>query len=116
MSVLVTGGAGFIGSHLTEALLERGETVWVLDDLSTGNLQNIWHLFEHPRFHFVEGSVLDEGVLAETMRQCRKVYHFGSRRWRQVSRGRPLAHFRDECAGHGNRAPMGASAGAARCW
>jgi UDP-glucose 4-epimerase len=78
MSVLVTGGAGFIGSHLTEALLERGETVWVLDDLSTGNLQNIWHLFEHPRFHFVEGSVLDEGVLAETMRHCRKVYHLAA--------------------------------------
>ncbi len=78
MAVLVTGGAGFIGSHLSEALLERGEEVWVLDNLSTGNLQNIWHLFDHPRFHFVEGSVLDEVKLQEAMRPCRKVYHLAA--------------------------------------
>ncbi len=78
MAVLVTGGAGFIGSHLVEALLERGEEVWVLDNLSTGNLQNIWHLFDNPRFHFVEGSVLDEEKLLEAMRPCRKVYHLAA--------------------------------------
>ncbi len=78
MAVLVTGGAGFIGSHLVEVLLERGEEVWVLDNLSTGNLQNIWHLFDHPRFHFVEGSVLDEGKLVEAMNPCRKVYHLAA--------------------------------------
>lgn len=78
MSVLVTGGAGFIGSHLVEALLERGEEVWVLDDLSTGNLQNIWHLFDHPCFHFIEGSVLDETKLQEVMKPCRKVYHLAA--------------------------------------
>ncbi len=78
MGVLVTGGAGFIGSHLVEALLERGEEVWVLDNLSTGTLQNIWHLFDNPRFHFVEGSVLDETKLQEAMQHCRKVYHLAA--------------------------------------
>lgn len=78
MAVLVTGGAGFIGSHLVEALLERGEEVWVLDNLSTGNLQNIWHLFDNPRFHFLEGCILDEQRLAEAMSHCRKVYHLAA--------------------------------------
>ena len=59
MGVLITGGAGFIGSHLAEALLEKGEEVWVIDNLSTGNLKNIWHLFDNPHFHFIEGSLLD---------------------------------------------------------
>ncbi|MCS7185983.1 MAG: GDP-mannose 4,6-dehydratase [Armatimonadota bacterium] len=78
MAVLVTGGAGFIGSHLVEALLERGEEVWVIDNLSTGDLKNIWHLFENPRFHFVRGDILDEQRLAETMRYCHKVYHLAA--------------------------------------
>jgi UDP-glucose 4-epimerase len=78
MAVLVTGGAGFIGSHLVETLLEQGEEVWVLDDLSTGNMQNIWHLFDRPNFHFVVGSILDEQKLAEAMRNCRKVYHLAA--------------------------------------
>jgi nucleoside-diphosphate-sugar epimerase len=51
-SVLVTGGAGFIGSHLTGALLERGYPVTIVDDLSTGRFDNIAHLTDHPRFKF----------------------------------------------------------------
>lgn len=78
MAVLITGGAGFIGSHLAEALLESGEEVWVLDNLSTGSLRNIWHLIDNPRFHFVEGSILDESKLEEAMRSCRKVYHLAA--------------------------------------
>lgn len=78
MAVLITGGAGFIGSHLAEALLESGEEVWVLDNLSTGSLRNIWHLIDNPRFHFVEGSILDESELEEAMRSCRKVYHLAA--------------------------------------
>ena len=50
MRYLITGGAGFIGSHLAEALLGRGEEVFVLDDLSTGSVENIRHLKSHPRF------------------------------------------------------------------
>ncbi|MCX7642362.1 MAG: SDR family NAD(P)-dependent oxidoreductase [Armatimonadetes bacterium] len=78
MAVLVTGGAGFIGSHLVEALLKRGEEVWVIDNLSTGSLQNIQHLFCNPRFHFVEGDILDEQKLDEVMSYCCKVYHLAA--------------------------------------
>ena len=52
MRVLITGGAGFVGSHLCEALLERGDEVFVLDNLSTGSIDNITHLKTHPRFHY----------------------------------------------------------------
>src|SRR6187431_839285 len=51
MRVLITGGAGFVGSHLAEALLERGDEVFVIDDLSTGSIDNITHLKSHPKFH-----------------------------------------------------------------
>ena len=65
MRILVTGGAGFIGSHLAEQLLDRGHEVWVLDDLSTGSLNNL-KTFEHnPRFHFVKGSVTDPARVSE---------------------------------------------------
>jgi len=78
MAILVTGVAGFIGSHLVDTLLNLGEEVWVVDDLSTGNLQNVFHLFENPHFHFVEGSVLDESKLKEIMQPCRIVYHLAA--------------------------------------
>ena len=60
---LITGGAGFIGSHLAEALLERGCRVSAIDDLSTGSLDNIRHLLNHPDFHFAYSSISNEIVL-----------------------------------------------------
>lgn len=59
MRVLVTGGAGFLGSHLCDHLVERGDTVVCLDDLSSGRRDNVEHLLPSPRFHFLETSVLD---------------------------------------------------------
>ena len=59
-SYLVTGGAGFIGSHLVEALLARGDRVTALDNLSTGRLGNLDAVSSDPNFRFVHGSVLDE--------------------------------------------------------
>lgn len=78
MSVLVTGGAGFIGSHLVEALLESGQTVYVLDDLSTGSLRNIRHLFDHPNFHFELGNVLEREKLNDLASECRYIYHLAA--------------------------------------
>jgi UDP-glucose 4-epimerase len=78
MKVLVTGGAGFIGSHLVEALLGRGDEVWVIDDLSTGRKENIGHLEENCRFHWCYGSVLDKELVRRTIAHCDMVFHLAA--------------------------------------
>src|ERR687896_1168092 len=78
MRVLITGGAGFVGSHLAEALLARGDEVFVLDNLSTGSIDNIVHLKEHPRFHYTIDSVTNEPVLAELIDRCDVVVHLAA--------------------------------------
>jgi UDP-glucose 4-epimerase len=75
---LVTGGAGFIGSHLSELLLAHGREVYVLDDLSTGSIANIHHLREHPLFHLVVDSVLSPTVVNELVYKCDVVYHLAA--------------------------------------
>jgi UDP-glucose 4-epimerase len=76
--VLVTGGAGFIGSHLSELLLDDGAEVWVLDDVSTGSLANVSHLTERPGFHLVVESVLSPSVVSELVHKCDVVYHLAA--------------------------------------
>ncbi len=78
MRVLITGGAGFIGSHLGEAYLKRGDEVFVLDDLSTGSIENIRHLQRHPRFHYTIDSVRHQAVVAELVDQCDVVFHLAA--------------------------------------
>ena len=78
MRVLITGGAGFVGSHLAEALLERGDEVFVLDDLSTGAIENISHLKSHPKFHYTIDTVENEPVLAELIDRCDTVVHLAA--------------------------------------
>jgi nucleoside-diphosphate-sugar epimerase len=75
---LVTGGAGFIGSHLTEALLEAGHEVIVLDDLSTGRLANLAAVEAHPRLELAEGSVTDESLVRKLMAGADVVYHLAA--------------------------------------
>ncbi len=75
---LVTGGAGFIGSHLSEFLVARGWEVYVLDDLSTGSIANVEHLREHPLFHLVVDSVLSPTVVNELVYKCDVVYHLAA--------------------------------------
>ena len=78
MHVLITGGAGFIGSHLSERLLRQGDRVTVLDDLSTGRLENIAGLRSNADFQFVRGSVEDSSTVNLLMAQCNVVFHLAS--------------------------------------
>ena len=75
---LVTGGGGFVGSHLTEALLAKGHHVTVLDTFSTGQLPNLAQALEHPRFHFVQGSVFDEHLVDSLVHACDVVVHLAA--------------------------------------
>ena len=75
---LITGGAGFIGSHLAELLLDNGCEVYVLDDLSTGGLRNVAHLRERPEFHLVVDSVLNAAVVNELVYKADVVYHLAA--------------------------------------
>ncbi|HEX8410540.1 MAG TPA: GDP-mannose 4,6-dehydratase [Thermoanaerobaculia bacterium] len=78
MRVLITGGAGFIGSHLSDAYLERGDEVYIIDDLSTGSIDNIQHLKKHPRFHYTIDTVQNYAVLAELVDTCDVVFHLAA--------------------------------------
>lgn len=78
MYYLITGGAGFIGSHLAEGLLARGDAVTVLDDLSTGAIRNIRHLKGHPGFSYVVGSVENSPLLAELVDNADQVFHLAA--------------------------------------
>jgi len=75
---LITGGAGFIGSHLSDAYLERGDEVSIIDDLSTGSIENIAHLKSHPRFHYTIDSVHNQPLLAELIDGCDVVFHLAA--------------------------------------
>ena len=78
MRTLITGGCGFIGSHLAEALVSAGDEVTVLDDLSTGRIENIASLEGNPRFRILIGSVTDEELVHEAVKACDQVYHLAS--------------------------------------
>jgi UDP-glucose 4-epimerase len=75
---LITGGAGFIGSHLAELLLGDGWEVYALDDVSTGTLENVERLQGHPDFHLVVDSVLSPAVVNELVMKCDVVYHLAA--------------------------------------
>ncbi len=78
MKALVTGGAGFIGSHLVEQLLKDGQGVMVVDNLSTGSLKNIEGFHGYSRFSFVEGDVRDSGSMEGLVEQCDVVFHLAA--------------------------------------
>ena len=78
MRALITGGAGFIGSHLAEALLDAGHEVEVVDDLSTGSMENIEHLKNRHGFQYVIDSVTNEDLLAEQTDRCDVVFHLAA--------------------------------------
>ena len=90
MRVLVTGGAGFIGSHIVDRLIQDGHDVSALDDLSTGRYRNIRHLLDHPRFRFTEGSVLDVDLVDSEVARADVVYHMAAAVGVQLIVDRPL--------------------------
>ena len=77
-SVLVTGGAGFIGSHLVERLLKEGFEVVVLDNLSTGSLENLELCLENENFRFVKGSIIDEQMVRDALKDVEAVFHLAA--------------------------------------
>jgi UDP-glucose 4-epimerase len=78
MRALITGGAGFIGSHLAEALLDQGQHVIAIDDLSTGRIENIDHLLPHPNFQFVYENIRTETVMDRLVSECDTIYHLAA--------------------------------------
>ena len=78
MRVLITGGAGFIGSHLAERHLQRGDEVYIIDDLSTGSMENIQHIKNQPGFHYALDSVTNQQLVAELVDLCDQTYHLAA--------------------------------------
>lgn len=78
MRILITGGAGFIGSHLADAYLGRGDDVCVIDDLSTGRIENIQHLKGHPNFQYNIDTLHNKPLTAELIDQCDVVFHLAA--------------------------------------
>ena len=76
--MLVTGGAGFIGSHLVDSLLAQGEWVVVLDDLSTGKRQNLARHDADPRLRLIVGTITDPATVADAMAGCALVFHLAA--------------------------------------
>ena len=78
MRYLITGGAGFIGSHLAESLLCKGHEVCILDDLSTGSMENIRHLKSYSRMHYWIDSIMNKHLLAELVDECEIIFHLAA--------------------------------------
>ena len=78
MKILITGGAGFIGSHLAEALLSNGDEIIILDDLSTGSYQNIEHIDDGKRLRLIVDTICDENIVSECVKEVQTVFHLAA--------------------------------------
>lgn len=99
MRSIVTGGAGFIGSHLTELLLERGDEVIALDNLSTGRIENLNRAIRHPDFTFVEGDIQDTGLVSRVVEGAERVFHLAAAVGVRVIVDHPLESLRTNIHG-----------------
>lgn len=99
MRVLITGGAGFVGSHLSEALLAAGHQVHIVDDLSTGSIDNIAHLKAHPNFRYTIDTIFNEGLTAESIDVADVVFHLAAAVGVKLIVERPVHTI--ECNVHG---------------
>ena len=98
-SFLVTGGAGFIGSHLVEALIARGDSVTVYDDVSTGTPANLAAVMDHERFRFVRGSICDAYTVDELVRCHDVVMHLAAAVGVRLLMAQPLRSLNTNVAG-----------------
>jgi UDP-glucose 4-epimerase len=94
MASLVTGGAGFIGSHLVDFLLKSGESVRVLDDLSAGDLTNLFSSLSSSRLKVFQGDILDREIVLEALEGCDTVYHLAANPEVRSEKASPHDHFR----------------------
>lgn len=78
MKILITGGSGFIGSHLAEKLLEKGNEVYVIDNLSTGSIENIKHLMDNPNFHYRIDTIMDYMLMNDLVKVVDQIYHLAA--------------------------------------
>ncbi len=99
MRVLITGGAGFVGSHLSEALLTAGHHVHIVDDLSTGSIDNVTHLKPHPNFGYTIDTVFNESLTAELVDHADVVFHLAAAVGVKLIVERPVHTI--ECNVHG---------------
>lgn len=102
MITLITGGAGFLGSHLAEKLITAGDEVWVLDDLSTGSIFNIDHLRQNQRFHFQMGTVANPYLVGEMVDRADRVFHLAAAVGVQLVVKRPIYTLESNIVGTGN--------------
>ncbi|MCK4399624.1 NAD-dependent epimerase/dehydratase family protein [Candidatus Bathyarchaeota archaeon] len=94
MKVLVTGGAGFIGSHLVDRLMETGNQVRVIDNLASGQLSNLDRWIGHQEFEFIEGDLLERDASLEAVEGCSQVFHLAANPEVQANKAGPEEHFR----------------------
>jgi len=90
MKVLITGGAGFIGSHLAEELLDKGNKVHIIDNLSTGSLHNIEHLMKSRNFTYSIGTIMNETLMGKLIKKCDCIYHLAAAVGVKLIMERPL--------------------------
>lgn len=112
MKVLITGGAGFIGSHIADACIAGGDSVVVLDDLSTGRIANIAHLLGHERFQFIEGNIMDARLLERLVNECDEIFHMAAALGMRRVVGIPLQTFKTNV--HGTEVVLSAAAAHSR--
>jgi len=94
MTVLVTGGAGFIGSHLVDQLMNDGVKVRVLDNLSSGSKENVGEWLDDPNFEFIEGDLLDQDDVDGAVKDCEVIYHMAANPEIRIKKAGPEDHFK----------------------
>jgi len=78
MKILITGGAGFIGSHLLDELVKKGNEVWIIDDLSTGRMENIAHHEKNPKVHIIIDTIMNEKLMTRVISKVDQIYHLAA--------------------------------------